>query len=298
MRVLQIIAGTPLTAIKEWFRIKRNELCIFSREPILPLPVNLERWQGTSAASRTRQFGSASVPRHHIEIAIVKFFFKTERTDEMNSSTTPADDAIADTKKAASDMAANVRSSAEKLAGDLSGEATRAAHHAQDTAADEVKSVASALRTAADELRSGSPQERTFGQLADGLADASDALREKDLGEMMGELNRFARANPVVFLGGAALLGFVATRFAKAGTGSDNGQYSGNRTDGACPGQATSRGAQGGASGTHDAASATATPSSAPSSAAFRATNAGTGNVPDPASGAAAATGATVKGAK
>ena len=47
-------------------------------------------------------------------------------------------------------------------------------HQARDTAADEVKGVASALRTAADELRGGSPQERSFG-LADGLADVSDA---------------------------------------------------------------------------------------------------------------------------
>jgi hypothetical protein len=86
----------------------------------------------------------------------------------------------------------------------------------RDTAADEVRGVASALRTAADELRDGSPQERTFSQIADGLADASDALRNKDLGEIAGSVNDFARRNPLMFLGGAALVGFAATRFAKS----------------------------------------------------------------------------------
>lgn len=87
---------------------------------------------------------------------------------------------------------------------------------AKSSVADEISSVSSALRTAADEMRSGSPQERTFGQIAESLADASDALRDKDLATMVGDLNRFARSNPMVFLGGAALIGFAATRFAKA----------------------------------------------------------------------------------
>jgi hypothetical protein len=87
---------------------------------------------------------------------------------------------------------------------------------AKESVADEISSVSSALRTAADEMRSGSPQERTFGQIAESLADASDALRDKDLGTMVGDLGRFARSNPMVFLGGAALIGFAATRFAKA----------------------------------------------------------------------------------
>lgn len=110
-----------------------------------------------------------------------------------------------DLKHRAQDMADNVATEAETYA-------TRA----KGAAADEVKGVASALRTAADELRSGSPQERTFSQIAEGLADASDAMRDKDLGELVGSLTGFARRNPMIFLGSAALIGFAATRFAKA----------------------------------------------------------------------------------
>ncbi len=116
-------------------------------------------------------------------------------------------------------------------AADLKDSATSAVHDAMDTAseqvrsraegartaaADEVQGIAHALRKAADDLREGSPQERTFSQIAHGLADASEAMRDKDMGEMVGDLADFARRNPLVFLGGAALVGFAATRFAKA----------------------------------------------------------------------------------
>ena len=128
---------------------------------------------------------------------------------------------------AASNAAESAKAQARDVADTVSAEATNYAYQARDTAADEVKGVASALRTAADELRSGSPQERSFSQLADGLADVSDSMRDKDLGEMMGDLNGFAKRNPLVFLGGAALLGFVATRFAKASSDRPQGGYGG-----------------------------------------------------------------------
>lgn len=99
---------------------------------------------------------------------------------------------------------------------DLKSQAMDQAQFAKESVADEVSGVASALRTAADELRRGSPQERTLGQIADGLADASEAIRGKDLGELVHTASDFARRNPAVFLGAAALLGFAATRFAKA----------------------------------------------------------------------------------
>ena len=53
--------------------------------------------------------------------------------------------------------------------------------------------------------------------IANGLADASDAMRDKDLGEMIdGRKPRPARNNPALFLGGALLLGFAGSRYAKA----------------------------------------------------------------------------------
>jgi len=192
-------------------------------------------------------------------------------TSPRTSSGSTANEAIADTKDAATDVAETLKSSAQDVIGKVSGEASRAAHQAQDSAADEVQGVASALRTAADELRSGSPQERTFSQLADGLADASDAMRDKDLGEMMGDLNSFARRNPLVFLGGAALLGFAATRFAKASTRTDHGSSA--RQDDDSSRYAGSTGSPATSPARPAPSGVTATPSAAPSSAAFRATD-------------------------
>lgn len=119
-------------------------------------------------------------------------------------------------KEAAASVKADMKNATQQAAESLASGAEHYADQARNSAADEVKDVASALRKAADELRSGSPQERSFSQIADGLADASEAIRDKDLGEMMGSVNDFARRNPLVFLGSAALVGFAATRFAKA----------------------------------------------------------------------------------
>lgn len=121
-----------------------------------------------------------------------------------------------DVKQAAASATEDLKSGARDMADTVSAEASNYASQAKSTAADEVKDIASALRSAAEELRRGSPQERTFSQIADGLADASDAVRGKDLSEIVSDVNGFARRNPLMFLGSAALVGFAATRFAKA----------------------------------------------------------------------------------
>ncbi len=130
-------------------------------------------------------------------------------TDQDKSMKDKARDATAEASR-------TVKSHAKDAADKAAREASSYADHAKDVAADEVKGVASALRTAADEFRDGSAQERTFSQIADGLADISDSMRNKDLGDIAGSINSFARRNPVMFLGGAALVGLAATRFAKA----------------------------------------------------------------------------------
>ena len=119
-------------------------------------------------------------------------------------------------KEKSAELADQAKTAAQNVAQDAASAASHQAESAKGAAADEISSVASALRTAAEEMRSGSPQERTFGQIAEGLADASEAMRNKDLSEMVEDISAFARKNPLVFLGGAALIGFAATRFAKA----------------------------------------------------------------------------------
>lgn len=153
----------------------------------------------------------------------------------MTTSNTPKStttDNLSDkVKSTASSASENLRNTAQDVAQTVSHEAASYADQTKETAADEVKSVSSALRHAADDLRSGSPQERTFSQIADGLADASEAIRGKDLGELVNDLNSFAKRNPAIFLGSAALIGFAATRFAKASSSTPRGGGYGSDRD-------------------------------------------------------------------
>lgn len=111
----------------------------------------------------------------------------------------------------------------------ISEAGTQKTEEVKDGAASEIDNISSALRSAAEKSREGSPQERTFGQAAEALADFSDTVRNKDLGQLLSEVNTFARRNPMAFLGGAALLGFAATRFAKASSSSpDTANATGN----------------------------------------------------------------------
>ena len=127
-------------------------------------------------------------------------------------------------------MTATARQTASDAADAARGMAAEQTERAKSAVAEEVSSVAHALRTAADDLREGSAQERTFAQIADTLADTAEAIRGKDLGQMMQEATAMARRHPMTFLGGAALLGFTAMRFAKASREGDHRRRGAYRT--------------------------------------------------------------------
>ncbi|MFX0544444.1 hypothetical protein ACEWPL_002735 [Roseovarius sp. S1116L3] len=138
------------------------------------------------------------------------------------STSNKSEDLKQQAKAASADLGASARDATQDAAGAVREEATRRAESAKSGVADEVSDVATALRKAADDMRNGSPQERTIGQIAGGLADVSDTIRDKDLGQMAEELSGFAKRNPLLFLGGVALAGFAATRFATASARRDS----------------------------------------------------------------------------
>ena len=125
-----------------------------------------------------------------------------------------------ETRRNMTDRAREAATDAAGTAREMAEDQTR---RAKTVVAEEVGGVAHALRKAADDLREGSPQERTFAQIAETLADVSETIRGKDVGEMVHEANLVARRHPLTFLGGAALLGFAAVRFAKASGGQRRG---------------------------------------------------------------------------
>ncbi len=133
-----------------------------------------------------------------------------------NSNKTETGKPMKGAASAASSVAADLRQAVSSKYDETVSEVKSQANDRKDGVADEAKNVATALRKAADDMRSGSAQERTLGQVASGIADASDALRDKDMGEILQSVTRVARNNPVLFMSGAMLLGFAASRYAKA----------------------------------------------------------------------------------
>ena len=129
-----------------------------------------------------------------------------------------------DLKRSAERLHADARQAAESVGTRAREEANQQADRAKSGVASELSGIAHALSAAASELRQGSPQEQVFGQVADSLSSVSDAIRDRDLADLASDVSAFARRNPLGFLGGAALAGFAATRFANA--------TSGPRTDG------------------------------------------------------------------
>jgi hypothetical protein len=89
----------------------------------------------------------------------------------------------------------------------------------KELAAEELGSVARALRVTARQLQVEhrdvlSPYAEKAARYVDTLA---QALRRKDLGTIITEMEGFARRRPGLFLGGAALAGFLCARFLKVG---------------------------------------------------------------------------------
>ncbi|NUT15474.1 MAG: hypothetical protein HOQ33_13340 [Cupriavidus sp.] len=107
-----------------------------------------------------------------------------------------------------------VKADAGKLLDDAKDSAQSQLNQKKDVAADELHNVAGALRDAAK--RGDDPLLGLTGSAADGLDRLSSALRNKDVGVMMRDMESFARAQPVAFFGLALAAGFLAVRFMKA----------------------------------------------------------------------------------
>ncbi|MBM2576024.1 hypothetical protein JQC91_06885 [Jannaschia sp. Os4] len=119
-------------------------------------------------------------------------------------------------KARASELSEKAKAEAAALADRAKSTASETAHGYKDQAASVVDEQASALRSAGREFGEDSYQARAADYLADGLSEAATVIRDRDFSTMMDDVEGFARRNPALFLGGAALLGFVGARLLKA----------------------------------------------------------------------------------
>lgn len=117
-------------------------------------------------------------------------------------------------------QAANLTESAKDVASDA-GEKLRASVQEQKAAgADYVGNVASIIRRTAYEFDSDIPQAGHYiRKAAAQLENVSEAMRNRNMSEIVGNVQDFARKQPTAFFGAAVLLGFAAGRFIKSGSG-------------------------------------------------------------------------------
>lgn len=134
----------------------------------------------------------------------------------MNNPDPKTGSSTQNTKAASAEAADTLRETVHEAAGKVSSEVTGAADKVRGGAAQEIRQFADALQSAARELDEGSSQRRVFDGLASNVDHVAKAISDRNLGEMLNDLNDLARRNPMLFLGGAALAGFTATRLATA----------------------------------------------------------------------------------
>ena len=120
------------------------------------------------------------------------------------------------------DGAQHLGADAKHLASSIADEARKTAEskiaRGQNVAADQLNSVATALRKTGTEMRNG--DQGVLTDVVVGAADkvewASDYLQSRTLGQVIGDVEGFARREPALFLGGAFVVGLLGGRFLKS----------------------------------------------------------------------------------
>ncbi len=117
-----------------------------------------------------------------------------------------------------------------EVAGKVKEQATSQISSQKDKAAESLGSVADAIRQTGEQLRKNdqaAPVAQYTDQLANGVEMVSSYLRSKSLTDIVGEVERFARREPALFLGGALTIGLLAGRFLRSSssTGSTGSQF-------------------------------------------------------------------------
>jgi gas vesicle protein len=113
-------------------------------------------------------------------------------------------------------QAGSLTDTANEVASDA-GEKLRASVSEQKAAgADYVGNVANIIRRTAYEFDTEMPQAGHYiRKAAAQIENVSEAMRNKNMSEIVGNVQDFARKQPTAFFGAAMLLGFAAVRFLK-----------------------------------------------------------------------------------
>ncbi len=127
----------------------------------------------------------------------------------------------------------------ERITEKVTERVTERADAQRDRAASGLGTVAQAIRQTGDTLgeEAGLPSSVTnfVGRAAEGVERLGEYFDGKDLGEIVSDVERFARREPALFLGGAFVLGLMGARFLKSSARRSHGAMAGRGYAGYAP---------------------------------------------------------------
>lgn len=117
------------------------------------------------------------------------------------------------------DLRQELRGDAQKVGGATSERLQSEADARKGAAAEQAKSLSSALEKVAGEMGDDTPNwlKSAFSQGAQSLSQLADTVDQQDSRQLLAKVSGFARDNPATFLAGCAALGFAAARVFRAG---------------------------------------------------------------------------------
>jgi hypothetical protein len=115
------------------------------------------------------------------------------------------------------DSTTDLQDEVQGMASDVKDEIVEGADEAKAKSVDQMAGVSRAVHSAADELGRELPRAAGYiHSVADGLENASSALRERSVEDLVSTFNGFARRQPAAAFAGSVLAGFALSRFLRS----------------------------------------------------------------------------------
>lgn len=152
-----------------------------------------------------------------------------QKNDMGDTAVDKAQEAAEKTQEKVSETAAAAKEQAKRTAAQVGEQAKQTVDSRMSDVAHEIGSVADAVRQTSQDIGVESQTLSKYGdRLAEQLEGISSYLNEKGVEDVLTDLQDFARRKPVVFLGGAFMLGIMAGRFVRS-SGERYNQYEGDQ---------------------------------------------------------------------
>ncbi len=134
----------------------------------------------------------------------------------MATTSKPGESGLSQGGTGTQDITQQAKETASDVAGLAKEKLSTTADRPRDRAASSIGGVAQAIRRTGDEIGEESPFSDYLGKAADGVERIGEYFRSKDLGEVVEDVERFARREPALFLGAAFTAGLLGARFLKS----------------------------------------------------------------------------------